>query len=875
MKNSISKTKMIATFVIVLLMASIAVLQNPIQSAQALPSARQPVSGPLPAGAVVNVTVPTTAHLSFRPTTIGVTQTFLINMWISPGMHVERKHTDYTVTMTKPDGTKDAIKMDSFPADGTAWFEYVADQLGEWKLKFDFLGTYFPDGYYFDGTVYDSVADAGTIDTQGQQFRGVAYIQGAYYQPSSTPEQTLTVTDNIVRSWPELPMPTDYWTRPLIAYDNREWWSMAGNYPGTGYFNSHLPIWDELYPGTNPEEGPRYSFHPWVQGPNSAHIVWKRQDNLAGFAGPDMTLATTGGATNPTLVYQGRAYGTQTVRWYNGSFLSCAICYDLRTGEMYYMNPTAAPFNGITPSYVSYNILSPNWISPSSPVGGTAGSAPGERKIENPELITTSGGRLLKINPLTGDVSGNYSLSPLTGTAGTYYKNGFFYAIQDLGAALGANRYRFINWTVFGTASNFTQRIISNTTYATKSLPTLIDWNVGLGASVSGIQTAGAYDATTVRGFNAMTGASIWNTTVEETLYSGSCAVADSGKVAFSSQQGYFVAFDLATGTVAWRGEVSDYPWDSSGFGAYSIQSAYGMIFRDAYSGVYAIDWDTGDIVWKYEALADSPYEAPYTGSNGSTVYCFNSGGKIADGKMYISNAEHSATYPLTRGWSMHCINITTGEGIWKIGHPMSSGVIADGYMTATDSYTGYMYVFGKGKSATAVTAPDVVMPFGNSVVIKGTVLDQSPAQPDTPCVSKESMSLQMEYLHLQKPQTGLWQNETITGVPVTLTAIGTDGTVIDIGTVTTNGYYGTFSKAWTPSSQGEYQIIASFAGDDSYGSSWAQTYATVTQAPQATVAPTPSPVQQSPTDMYLAASTIAIIIAIAIVGVLILRKHP
>ncbi len=866
--RKVAKTTLLT---LVIILASIAILKTPIQPAQASPSARQPVTGPLPSGAAVNVTVPTTAHLSFRPTTIGLDQTFLINFWTSPGIHVERKHFDYTVTITKPDGTKDVIKMDSFPADGTAWFEYVATQIGEWKLKFDFLGTYFPDGYYFDGTVYDSPADAGTIDTGGQQFRGLAYIQGAYYQPSSTPEQTLTVTENIVRSWPEFPTPTDYWTRPLIANENREWWIIAGNYPGTGYFNSHLSIWDELYPGTNTEEGPRYSFHPWVQGPNSAHIVWKRQDNLAGFAGPDMTLATTGGATNPTLVYQGRAYGTQTVRWYNGSFLSCAVCYDLRTGEMYYMNPTAAPFNGVTPSYISYNILAPNWISPSSPVGGTAGTAPGESKIQNPELITTSGGRLLKINPLTGAVSGNYSLSPLTGTAGTYYKNGFFYAIQDLGAALGANRYRFINWTVFGTASNFTQRIISNTTYATSSLPTLIDWNVGLGASVSGIQTAGAYDATTVRGFNAMTGASIWNTTVEETLYSGSCAVADSGKVAFSSQQGYFVAFDLSTGTVAWRGEVSDYPWDSSGFGAYSIQSAYGMIFRNAYSGVYAIDWDTGDIVWKYEALADSPYEAPYTGSNGSTVYCFNSGGKIADGKMYISNAEHSATYPLTRGWSMHCINITTGEQIWKIQHPMSSGVIADGYMTATDSYTGYMYVFGKGKSATTVTAPDVVMPFGNSVVLKGTVLDLSPAQPGTPCVSKDSMEIQMEYLHLQMSQNGLWQNETMTGVPVTLTAIGTDGTVIDIGTVTTNGYYGTFSKAWTPPKEDTYEIIASFAGDESYGSSAASTAVSVGPATEQITFPE----QIVPPDytMTLLAGFIAVIIAVVIATVLLYRK--
>ena len=45
-------------------------------------------------------------------------------------------------------------------------------------------------------------------------------------------------------------------------------------------------------------------------------------------------------------------------------------------------------------------------------------------------------------------------------------------------------------------------------------------------------------------------------------------------------------------------------------------------------------------------------------------------------------------------------------------------------------------------------------------------------------------------------PIGGLYHNATITGVPVTLTAMGTDDSVVDIGTVTTNGYYGTFSKA-------------------------------------------------------------------------------
>ena len=96
-------------------------------------------------------------------------------------------------------------------------------------------------------------------------------------------------------------------------------------------------------------------------------------------------------------------------------------------------------------------------------------------------------------------------------------------------------------------------------------------------------------------------------------------------------------------------------------------------------------------------------------------------------------------------------------------------------------------------------------------------------------------MKTQMEYLHKQMPIDGVWKNETITGVPVALTAIGSDGSVIDIGTVTTNGYYGTFEQGSGHRQQkASYEIIASFAGDESYGSSAASTAVAVGPAPAA-----------------------------------------
>jgi outer membrane protein assembly factor BamB len=88
-----------------------------------------------------------------------------------------------------------------------------------------------------------------------------------------------------------------------------------------------------------------------------------------------------------------------------------------------------------------------------------------------------------------------------------------------------------------------------------------------------------------------------------------------------------------------------DYPWDMSFF-AYTISSACGFIYSVRYSGIYAIDWDTGKIAWKYEAPAKYPFDSPYTGADGSSVYPFFIASWVADGKVYISNAERTVGQP-------------------------------------------------------------------------------------------------------------------------------------------------------------------------------------------------------------------------------------
>ena len=56
---------------------------------------------------------------------------------------------------------------------------------------------------------------------------------------------------------------------------------------------------------------------------------------------------------------------------------------------------------------------------------------------------------------------------------------------------------------------------------------------------------------------------------------------------------------------------------------------------------------------------------------------------------------------------SIHCIKRNrTGEGIWQLSGEISPGAMADGYLTASNSWDGYMYVsLARGLTATTVTA--------------------------------------------------------------------------------------------------------------------------------------------------------------------------
>jgi outer membrane protein assembly factor BamB len=344
-----------------------------------------------------------------------------------------------------------------------------------------------------------------------------------------------------------------------------------------------------------------------------------------------------------------------------------------------------------------------------------------------------------------------------------------------------------------------------------------------------------------------------------------------------------FYGYSLASGSQLWGPTklTNDFTTDYNYMAIGLENIAYGKLYYTGYSGIlYCYDDKTGNLLWTYGNGGAgnstlSGFETPY-----GRYPTFIS--TIADGKVYLDTTEHSPNSPLYKGAELRCINGTDGTEMWAImdyGLQMYGGQspVASGYLATLNSYDAQIYCYGKGPSSLTVTAPNIGTPLGTPLVIRGTVTDVAAGTQQNeqkanfpngvPAVSDASMASWMEYVYMQKPMP-----TNVTGVPVSIDVLDSNGNYRNIGT-TTSDASGMFTFTWTPDITGSYTVVATFTGSQSYYPSYAESSFAVSAA-----APTASPypvVTLPPMEMYFTASTIAIIIAIAIVGLLILRKKP
>jgi hypothetical protein len=248
-------------------------------------------------------------------------------------------------------------------------------------------------------------------------------------------------------------------------------------------------------------------------------------------------------------------------------------------------------------------------------------------------------------------------------------------------------------------------------------------------------------------------------------------------------------------------------------------------------------------------------------------------GGLVMVGGNIYCYAGYSTGYqlnPVPRFAMMTCVNATTGDIIYTLNGGIAPAAAANGYVLGSGIFDGNLYGVGKGQTSTTVTIQNDVATNHATVLIKGNVLDQSPASLGTPAVADSAMSEWMDYLHMQN-STLLNNPPKEAGVPVTLTAVDPTGDEITIGTTTTDSA-GNYGINFVPTMEGMYTIKVSFAGTNSYWPSSSETKLSVTEASATSAAPTP--IANPPYELYTIGSAIAVIVAIA-VAVLLLRKRP
>ena len=427
----------------------------------------------------------------------------------------------------------------------------------------------------------------------------------------------------------------------------------------------------------------------------------------------------------------------------------------------------------------------------------------------------------------------------------------------------------------------------------------LLTLNGTLPASPSSFNGAGSYTPYTYMAFDLTLGhegAFKWINTLQPV--SGNVTVYYAGVDPTTNvfiEENYetlnWVGYSLTTGQKIWGPthpmESLDY-YGQTAPNEFCGQLAFGNLYTSAFGGtVYCYDDLTGELKWTYgngpmgsgnSTLAG--FDTPY-GDYPTFIQAVGSNGVI-----YTVTTEHTVIDPIYKGALARAINATTGEEIWTISDYTSefiqmSYAIADGCNTFFNGYDGQIYTLGRGPSQTTVTAPNTGLASGQSVVIRGTVTDISAGTQQTqlkanfpngvPVSSDAKMGDWMGYVYQQQPFP-----TDFTGVQVTIDVLDSNGNTRTIGTATTDGS-GMYTLSWKPDIPGNYQVFAHFEGTNGYWPSSSATSFVVDSEP--TTGPTTAPITgfatASDLAIYMIGGVIAIIIAIAIVGLLILRKRP
>jgi len=783
----------------------------------------------------------TAAYIGAMPNPVGVGQTVMLHVGIPDALRTATDgFTGLTVTVIKPNNQTITLGPYTTDSTGGTGALFTPDMVGTYYLK-----TNFPQQDY----------------------------QSVTYKASTSPEMALVVQEDALLYYPGNPLPEEYWTRP-INQQLREWYTISGNWlvpiPTLPTDNVYAPYNDDA--------------------PESPHILWATPvgDTIGGLAGGvDITGYGTGDA------YEGKFGGGVIiggVLFYNkydsGQPQQSVVAIDLHTGKTLW-NRVFANVNGSA-------IYGNGRIAFGQVLRFSSMNYQGDFSY----LWITSGTNWFAFEPLTGDWKFNMTNVPsgtnYYGPKGEILKytynaaNGWLAQWNSSSVVLKSNTGMAVAW-----GSQVRGRTFDAQTKG-------YDWNVTIPKALPGsVRTVNPLDKLVGANINATT-VEIWALSLKpgqegqllyrtawrapaawaegnQTINWAAASLTDNVAVVNSKEYLNYYAFDLTNGQFLWGPSEPDNYLNM--FDRISTINYGKLISSGAGGEIRCYDAKTGELLWDY--IVDDPYTEFTIGNHWWMQQLF-----IADGKVYLGQVEHSGNQPLPRDAPFMCLDIETGNVVFRMNGGLrqtcwgGKAMIADSVIACMNTYDQRVYGVGKGPSQTTVTASPKVSVEGSSVIIEGAVTDISPGTEEyaltarfphgVPAVSDASMSEWMKYVYMQFARP-----TNANGIEITLDAIDPNGNYIHIGN-TTSDASGMYSLQWTPEITGKYTIISSFAGTASYYASFSETAIAVDPAP-ATSTPSPQPLQ-SVADMYFVPAIAGLFVAIIVVGIVmavLVRKRP
>jgi hypothetical protein len=821
------------------------------------------------------IDIPTFLFVTASPDPVGIGQTVYVGITFSKPPPTSSGSTgdlyeDVTLEIINPDGGK------------TTYGPYLASMAAGVTFNFtpDKVGNYTMQAFY-PGQVLTGTNPLNPITIGGNNRQ----LIGSNMLPTESNIKTLTVTENPVEPiYQTPPLPTEYWTRPIYA-TNWEWGQIGSNWFGVAGSGAYDASGNVL---------------PSGPAPNSAHIVWTKATQFGGQPGSPINSDSSTAYSSVSLLqnYFKPVTILNGILYYNkyaalGTLIGWEAI-DVHTGKVLWDLPAGITgaesiSYGQIVNYNNFQEFGSNAFLWSTPGGGGFGATGGSWM----GIYDAYTGTYLAnvTNPISVSRLIDYD-SDIQGTVIGYYVSGgnlCLYNTTELiisHSGMGAGFVR-PSGTINGSMAEATEwKTPLPTTFNGDSISLSIAAVTPEVILMRQVPGAVSWQGTTmgyqyVAGYDAKTGAKLWgpiNQTLPQYEDTSILCAKDGYYVMHNKDRDLAWGYSLTTGQMLWG------PVQLKGGGDSAVwrdgEIAYGKVYIFDLGGyVNAIDLETGKIAWTFYA-GDAGYDTPF---ESYPIFGYNAH-SIADGKLFLSEGI-MYTPPLHPSYRL-AINCTDGSLVWKILQYSSTcvGPVGDGYLISWNSFDNQIYSFGMGPTVTTVSASPKVSAHGSSVIIEGTVIDTSGGTTQDiittrfpnglPAVSDDSMEAWMEYAYQQqiKPTNA-------TGVPVNIDVLDSNGNYRNIGT-TTSDANGQFSFTWTPDIPGDYTVTTSFLGTESYYPSSAEAFFTVSE-PVATPLPTATTEGVATTNdlmMYLVPSVLAIIIAIAIVGVVIvmtLRKRP